>query len=307
RRSSGEWYHADGHPAYALFRRQDSNETTDGIAYAQVGSPTWLAAFPTSSPDPSNLPQAWVDALDGAVSAGKIPDIPQSTMSPDGNPVYPDSLDPTGPEVCSGTYKCQIDDDIWDAPDGVVGAGFDDGPLPTSTQLYEFLAEQGVHATHFMIGVNILWNSDEFLMAFQTNQDDIAVHTWTHPYMTTLSNLQIVSELGWTMQLIHNSTGGRLPRFWRPPYGDTDTRVHAIAQEVFGLTTIMWNHDTEDWSLTEPDGTTPSAVHAELAAWYGGPKSPGLIVLEHELSNLSVQAYVDAFPLIAQNGWALVS
>ena len=34
------------------------------------------------------------------------------------------------------------------------------------------------------------------------------------------------------MQLVANSTGGRLPKFWRPPYGDTDVRVSAIAREV---------------------------------------------------------------------------
>lgn len=34
------------------------------------------------------------------------------------------------------------------------------------------------------------------------------------------------------MLLIANSTGGRLPKFWRPPYGDTDVRVSAIAREV---------------------------------------------------------------------------
>jgi len=34
------------------------------------------------------------------------------------------------------------------------------------------------------------------------------------------------------MQLIANSTGGRLPKFWRPPYGDSDARVSAIAREV---------------------------------------------------------------------------
>ncbi|KAI0939158.1 hypothetical protein AcV5_000652 [Taiwanofungus camphoratus] len=267
----------------------------------------WSAAYPTSSPDTSKLPQDWVDALNAAISSGKVPDIPQSTMSSSGEPVYPDGLDPAGAEVCSATYKCQIDGDVWDAPDGMVGAGFDDGPLPTSTQLYEFLKEQGVHATHFMIGVNIINNPGEFTMAFETNQDDIAVHTWTHPYMTTLSNLQVLGELGWTTQLIHNSTGGRLPRYWRPPYGDSDARVRAIALEVFGLTTIIWNHDTEDWSLTTPGGTNVSAVHASLEAWYAGPKSPGLIILEHELSNLSVQAYIDAFPLIAQNGWAVDS
>ena len=74
-------------------------------------------------------------------------------------------------------------------------------------------------------------------------QDDIAVHTWTHPYMTTLSNLDLLGQFGWTMEIIHNSTGGRLPRFWRPPYGDADNRVVAIAKEVFGLTTIVWNQE----------------------------------------------------------------
>ena len=72
---------------------------------------------------------------------------------------------------------------------------------------------------------------------------DIAVHTWTHPYMTTLTDSQVLAELGWTMQIIHDSSGGRVPRFWRPPYGDTDARVTAIASAVFGLTTVIWNHE----------------------------------------------------------------
>ena len=74
-------------------------------------------------------------------------------------------------------------------------------------------------------------------------QDDIAVHTWTHPYMTTLSNLEIVSELGWTIEIIHDLTGGRIPVYWRPPFGDADNRVIAIAKEVFGLTTVIWNRE----------------------------------------------------------------
>ena len=81
--------------------------------------------------------------------------------------------------------------------------------------------------------------------------------------MTTLSNLDLVAEFGWTIQIIKNSTvsffgvfrshdkssyrrdsqGGRLPRYWRPPYGDTDNRVRAIAKEIFGLQTIIWNHE----------------------------------------------------------------
>jgi len=34
-----------------------------------------MANFP-----PQNIPQQWIDALDAAVAAGKIPDIPIPTM-----------------------------------------------------------------------------------------------------------------------------------------------------------------------------------------------------------------------------------
>ena len=41
----------------------------------------------------------------------------------------------------------------------------------------------------------------------------------------------------------HDSQGGRLPRYWRPPYGDADNRVRAIAKELFGLQTVFWNQE----------------------------------------------------------------
>lgn len=73
------------------------------------------------------------------------------------------------------------------------------------------------------------------------NGDDLAVHTWSHPYMTTQSNNEVLAQLGWTAELIHNSTGGKLPKYWRPPYGDSDMRTTAIAREVFGMTALHWN------------------------------------------------------------------
>ena len=41
--------------------------------------------------------------------------------------------------------------------------------------------------------------------------------------------------------------------------------------------------------------------------WLTGPKTPGLIILEHELSDLSVQAFIDAYPVMKQNQWNLLS
>ena len=57
--------------------------------------------------------------------------------------------------------------------------------------------------------------------------------------MTTLTNGEVVTKIGWTLQIIHDSTGGRVPRYSRPPYGDADSRVRAIASKVFGLTSMI--------------------------------------------------------------------
>jgi hypothetical protein len=85
------------------------------------------------------MPQGWKDALNAAVQAGKIPSIPQATATaPNTVPVYPSGVNPAGPDVCSYSYGCRISDMIFDAPQGVVGLSFDDGPLAVRT-LFSFL------------------------------------------------------------------------------------------------------------------------------------------------------------------------
>ncbi|THV08556.1 glycoside hydrolase/deacetylase [Dendrothele bispora CBS 962.96] len=299
---SPSWHHARDHPVHALFRRDPGD---DGQDYPDVGTPEWSSKYPNGPPDVTKMPAGWSNALKAAVSAGKIPNIPVSSSPGNVNPTYPAGHDPNGPEICSSTYKCRGQGEIWDGPDGTFGLGFDDGPLPPSGRLYDFLREHNETPTDFMIGLYILQNSQMFLQAVD-DEHDIAVHTWTHPYMTTQTNEQVVAQLGWTMQIIHDSTGGRIPKYWRPPYGDSDNRVRAIAKEIFGLECIIWNQDTEDWSLTT-NGTTPQAINASMTHWLTGPKSPGLIILEHELSDQSVQAFIDAYPVIVQNGWKIES
>lgn len=86
--------------------------------------------FPPGVPDTTSLPQTWVNALNAAVNAGKIPDIPVSTRVNELDPVYPVGYDPMSPAVCSSTWKCTAPGDLWNAPEGVIGLSFDDGPQP---------------------------------------------------------------------------------------------------------------------------------------------------------------------------------
>jgi len=131
------WYHEPGHPVERLFKRQGGGEhPTDGVTYPDVGSPAWSAGFPGLRPDLTKLPQEWVDALNAAMAAGKIPNIPvANAATANSNPTYPSGVNPGSPEVCSGTEKCRNPDDIWDAPEGVLAIGFDDGPSLVSVYL----------------------------------------------------------------------------------------------------------------------------------------------------------------------------
>ena len=72
--------------------------------------------------------------------------------------------------------------------------------------MYDFLAQTKTRTTHFMIGSNIKGNPALFTRAFEELDLDIAVHTWSHRHMPTLTNLELVAEFGWSMEIIRNST-----------------------------------------------------------------------------------------------------
>lgn len=52
-----------------------------------------------------------------------------------------------------------------------------------------------------MIGYNILIHPDQFKSAFLAGHA-IAVHTWSHPYLTGLSNLAILSEVSFVLPVL---------------------------------------------------------------------------------------------------------
>ena len=95
-----------------------------------------------------------------------------------------------------------------------------------------------------------------------------------------------------------------MPAFWRPPYGDADNRVRAIAKEIFGLTTVIWNYDSDDWNIGQADITLDS-VEANMEKILSGPKSPGLVILEHEIDANEVDAFLAAYPYMKSNSWPI--
>lgn len=122
-----------------------------------------------------------------------------------------------------------------------------------------------------------------------------AVHTWSHPYLSTLTNDQIIAELGWTKKIIKD-TLGVTPNMMRPPYGDIDDRVRAISLAM-GLTPVMWTRisplatfDTGDFNVHA--GLTTSAQVIQNWEYILGNATTidtGFIVLEHDLFQQTVE------------------
>jgi len=149
--------------------------------------------------------------------------------------------------------------------------------------LYDNLLAHNQKATLFIVGSRAISYPETLKRAYNEGHQ-IAIHTWSHPAMTSLSNEQIVAELKWTEKAI-KSVIGVTPKYWRPPFGDVDNRVRSIATQL-GYKTIIWTEgfDTDDWNI--PAGkATPQSVIDTFKAWL--VKVPtmttGFIVLEHDL------------------------
>lgn len=130
--------------------------------------------------------------------------------------------------------------------------------------------------TMFVAGSNVYFNPDVLKSAFDAGHE-IAIHTWNHPALTSLTNEQIVAEILYTEALIVSITGVK-PRFFRPPFGDLDDRVRAIVAAL-GYENILWARDSGDFA-------NPAGTVAEVKKWFVA--QPGFIGLEHDSKSLII-------------------
>jgi peptidoglycan/xylan/chitin deacetylase (PgdA/CDA1 family) len=82
----------------------------------------------------------------------------------------------------------------------------------------------------------------------------IAVHTWSHPMLTTLTDEEIVAELGWSKRIIKDLLGVT-PTMMRPPYGD----IECVYCPSLGLMLIFSVSIISDrvWNISLAMGLAP--------------------------------------------------
>ncbi|GAA6018389.1 hypothetical protein JCM11491_005956 [Sporobolomyces phaffii] len=249
---------------------------------AKVFPPIWeIANLSTASTE--------VSALFTSLN-GSVPKIsPKGTPTGDFSGVtYNGVEDPD----CWWTYKqCTtpkakgVQPDVTRCPEpNTWGFTLDDGPNCSHNAYYDFLEQQKQKATLFYIGSNVL---DWPLEAQRGLADghEICAHTWSHRYMTSLSNEQVFAELYYSKKAIKDVIGVTV-QCWRPPYGDVDDRVRYIAQSL-GMTTVIWEDNTFDYEVGTLGATKVQANYNDIfaKAANGTYNTHGTIVLTHELNN----------------------
>lgn len=148
---------------------------------------------------------------------------------------------------------------------------FDDGPHPVQTpEILKILREYHVHATFFVIGVNVR-NYPDKIPEILSDGHEIGNHTFSHKCLANESIYQVSQELFQCEKAIYE-TGEYRPKLFRPPGGIIDETVKRFCEE-WDYSVILWSIDTRDWSHRSPEEITKEILTSVR---------PGDIILMHD-------------------------
>ncbi|ORX49450.1 glycoside hydrolase/deacetylase [Hesseltinella vesiculosa] len=258
------------------------------VAITAIQGFAFKETYPVAGSVPAPKPE-WLALIKNV----NITNAPVYKVAANAGPQAPkDGSDP----YCDWTFTgCVRETDLYQCPKGQWAPTYDDGPTDFSPKLYDYLDQHKLKITLFMVGGQVV-KFPELTQRAYTTGHELAMHTWSHSYMTSLTNEQIVAELKWNELAIKEVTGVS-PRFFRPPYGDIDDRVRDVAKAL-GFVPVIWNHDTDDWRASEDKTFLPSWIDGNVTQWAGeaATATTGGISLSHDLYNITVDAALRYLP-----------
>jgi peptidoglycan/xylan/chitin deacetylase (PgdA/CDA1 family) len=189
--------------------------------------------------------------------------------------------------------KCQQDKQI--------ALTFDDGPSDYTATLLNYLASKNVKATFFVMGSKMGTKTAKAVVKQASKAGhSIGVHTRSHPYLTTLSDANVRSEIQSTVDVI-KATTGIAPTYFRPPYLDYDRRVHNIVTSM-GYNTVMVGLDTFDWKY---QATDPAKIYSAVDVALNTNIS--YVMLQHDTYKPSVDLVPKIIDNILRKGYTIVT
>ena len=181
----------------------------------------------------------------------------------------------------------------------VIALTFDDGPHPKTTdKILDLLAEYGAKATFFVIGQNVALYGKATARAAREGHE-IGNHTYTHPSASSVDDALMAEEILRTEEIVRKTAGTECHIF-RPPGGDCADQVCRAATSQ-GLSIVLWNIDTRDWTGVSSQEITQSVMSSA---------SPGAVILFHDYAGRdsgTVEALKEILPRLSAAGFRFVT
>jgi cellulose synthase/poly-beta-1,6-N-acetylglucosamine synthase-like glycosyltransferase/peptidoglycan/xylan/chitin deacetylase (PgdA/CDA1 family) len=174
---------------------------------------------------------------------------------------------------------------------------FDDGPNLTNTPaILSILRRYGIPAAFFVTGAQVNRLPD-LARRIVSEGHEIGNHTYTHPDLSEVSDVQLRMEVNSTQRVIESVTG-RATLLFRPPFA-TDIEPRTMEQmgvigaaSSRGYYTVGMGIDGLDWRLSRADAIAQRVIQ-------GARNGSGHIVLLHD-SGGNREETVKALPIIIE-------
>jgi peptidoglycan/xylan/chitin deacetylase (PgdA/CDA1 family) len=139
---------------------------------------------------------------------------------------------------------------------GMLALTVDDGISSHVVREYaNFAKKTGMRLTFFATGMYASWRENAELLKplVDSGQIQMANHTWTHADLQKSADSVVAGELKQMHDFLSNTYGINAAPFFRPPYGNHDSRVDKIAVGLGYTTPVMWDGSLSDAGLITTD------------------------------------------------------
>jgi len=173
-----------------------------------------------------------------------------------------------------------------------VALTFDDGPSGQTPRLLDYLKENDIHVTFFLVG-NRMPEFSESVKRQVAEGHEMGYHSYAHRMQTGLSDDQIKSDFDKANKMLKEMTGAEFT-VWRTPGGNYNERV----LKALPLPHIMWSVDTLDWK-----NRNASSVYYSIM----NNAKDGSIILMHDLYGSTVDGAIMAMNELQKGDYEFVT
>ncbi len=194
--------------------------------------------------------------------------------------------------VCDRDKSSELNLNKLDPEKPTVALTFDDGPTNNTSLIVDVLNEYDVDATFFMLGVNMAMFPSVFESVYSSGYE-IGNHTYSHPYLTRISNSNKDLELNKTNELYKAISGTDLTLL-RPTYGSYSKALLDSTDYIF----VNWSIDSRDWAVKNSSQIVKNVLD---------DVSDGDIILLHDIHLSTANAIEDIVVGLMEKGYQITS